>query len=263
MSVKREEAQGQNDLFQNWEALKAPLMQHSLPTRMLNLEDYRVFMKYHVFAVWDFMSVLKGLQYGLIGTSLPWMPQGDPIIRRMLNEIVLEEESDQVHSELYLSHYELYRSAMQEVGADDFWIRLHEQNIRQSNAMDLSLQDSRLPEVIRNFLKIHWTILQSGEIHRIAAIFALAREDIIPELFEKILHGAIGRSDLNAPRFRFYLERHIQLDGENHGPLSRRLLNLLIAGDPQKQAEALAAAHSSLQARCQLWDAVQKELSPP
>ncbi len=261
MSAKYQEAQRENDLFQNWEKLKIPLMQHRLPSLMLTLEDYRIFMKYHVFAVWDFMSVLKGLQYGVIGTSLPWMPQGDPLVRRMLNEIVLEEESDQVDGELYLSHYELYRSAMQEVGADDFWIRLHEQNIRESNSMDRSLQDPRLPEAVRNFLKVHWTILQSGEIHRIAAIFALAREDIIPELFEKILHGAIGSSGLNAPLFRFYLERHIQLDGENHGPLSRRLLSLLIADSPQKQDEALEAAYSSLQARCQLWNAVQGELT--
>ena len=42
--------------------LSEKLEEHALFSRIDSLDDLRFFMRYHVYAVWDFMSLLKKLQ---------------------------------------------------------------------------------------------------------------------------------------------------------------------------------------------------------
>jgi hypothetical protein len=95
---------------------RAALVEHSLYARLTGLRDVRVFMEHHVFAVWDFMSLLKSLQREVTCVGVPWVPRGDPTVRRLVNEIVLAEESDDGVRETYTSHFELYRAAMDVAG---------------------------------------------------------------------------------------------------------------------------------------------------
>ena len=94
------------------------LLEHPLYGRLQTLSHLAVFMEHHVFAVWDFMSLLKALQVRLTCASVPWLPQGNAQVRRLVNEIVLGEESDALPSGGATSHFELYLQAMQEAGAD-------------------------------------------------------------------------------------------------------------------------------------------------
>jgi hypothetical protein len=61
----------------------------------------------------------------------------------------------------------------------------------------------------------------------------------------------------NAPMFQHYLDRHITLDHDEHGPLALRLLASLCDGDPTREAEAVGVA--AIQARIALWDGVRAE----
>src|SRR6266481_6923176 len=100
------------------EPLRQQIINHKVYSAINNIDDLKIFMQYHVFAVWDFMSLLKALQNNLTCTSVPWFPKGSADTRRLINEIVVGEESDVDSFDNRKSHFELYLEAMQQCGAD-------------------------------------------------------------------------------------------------------------------------------------------------
>ena len=75
------------------------LISHSLYAELRDEESLRIFMRSHVFCVWDFQSLLKALQRLVTCVEVPWLPTADPEARRLVNEIVLDEESDEGQDE--------------------------------------------------------------------------------------------------------------------------------------------------------------------
>ena len=102
----------------NIEPLRQEIMNHKVYSVINDLDDLRIFMKYHVYAVWDFMSLLKALQNNLTCTSIPWFPKGSADTRFLINEIVVGEESDVDLSGNRKSHFELYLDAMHQCDAN-------------------------------------------------------------------------------------------------------------------------------------------------
>ena len=200
-------------------------------------------MEIHVYAVWDFMSLLKGLQIELTCTTLPWKPVGDTKIRRLINSIVLEEESDVDSAGNPSSHYEMYLEAMKECGANTYEI----------DKFVNSVSDVNLPKVntaIDSFLATTFDILNSGEAHKIAAAFTFGREDLIPDMFTAIVNDLSKEHKLD--KFVYYLERHIELDAGEHGPLALELISNLCGEDKQKWKEVEETAIACLVARKEL-----------
>lgn len=76
-------------------------------------------MQGHVFAVWDFMMLLKQLQRKLTCVDKIWLPPKSNNTARFINEIVVGQQTD-VHPDgkNHASHFQLYLEAMREVGAD-------------------------------------------------------------------------------------------------------------------------------------------------
>ena len=217
-------------------------------------------MAHHVAAVWDFMSVLKSLQSSLTGIHPPWQPSNSPLATRLINEIVLAEESDQCPDGGYLSHFEIYLQAMREVGANtDPIIGFIEElppGADHHTALKL-LKDSKLPPAAVNFAQVTLDSARS-DLPSAAANFLLGREDLVPDMFTRLLPQI---SPELCPMFHFYLQRHIEIDGEEHGPMARELLTH-ICGDREELWEAaFASARHALQSRVQLWDAVVENIS--
>jgi hypothetical protein len=242
------------------ETLRAPLDDHPVYAAVKDVGDLRCFMEHHVFAVWDFMSLIKYLQSMVAPSRYPWQPQGDPAVRRFINELVLEEETDQAPGgEGFTSHFELYQQAMREIGADPApSARFVEAACRDGLAVASALPGLPVPSV--EFTTRTFSFLTGDRPHAAAAALALGREHVIPGMFRSIL-ARIGVSESQAPAFHYYLNRHVHLDEDFHAPLSLRLLNSLCAGDPERAAEAAEAARDAVAARLHFWDGVHSAIT--
>lgn len=233
------------------------LSRHPVYEAVRTIDDLRKFMEHHVYSVWDFMSLCKTLQHELAPIQVPWAPKGDPVVRRFINEIVLEEETDQGipgQEPEFLSHYELYREAMRNIGADadtvhGFVTTAADQGIRKA------LDTHDVPAPSKAFTAQTFQFIETGKPHVIAAAFALGREHIIPSMFRSLIKD-MGVTKESAPAFHYYLERHIHLDEDFHAPLSLRMLDAFIDGDAKKAREAEEAALLAIEARTRFWDGV-------
>ncbi len=240
-------------------ARRDSLARHPVYGRIRTIDGLHAFMSHHVYAVWDFMSLLKSLQAILAPAGVPWAPLGDPAVRRFVNEIVLEEESDAGPpsadgSPRYASHFELYCEAMREVGLDPAPARRFAAHAAEEG-IEAALASSDVPEAARAFVRDTFRFIETRRPHVIAAVFAWGREQVIPTMFRGLLESASITRD-QAPTFHYYLDRHVSLDEDHHGPLSLRLLDGLCGGDAERCREAERAALESLDARWRMWDAV-------
>jgi len=243
--------------------LSLQLNHHPVYSALRDLADLRCFMQHHIFSVWDFMSLIKYLQNQVAPATFPWVPRGNPDIRRFINSLVLEEESDErilatgeVH---YTSHFELYCQAMREVGAETTPILRFVEIVKQQG-IEIALQSEWVPEPSRHFTQTTFGFIAGNRPHQVAAALAIGREQVIPNMFRAFLEKmAIAESD--APAFYYYLKRHIHLDEDFHAPLSLRLLNDLCNGEAQKIKEAEEAAYQAISARLRFWDGVLSALN--
>lgn len=241
--------------------LRQQLREHPVYDKLRTLEDLRIFSEHHVFAVWDFMSLLKSLQQRLTCVTLPWRPAKNPTLARFINEIVWGEESDVNERGEPTSHFEMYRAAMQEVGADAGAMDVFLAALDGLDDVDRAARSAAVPQHVRAFLNFTFGLIGEGEAHKIAAAFTFGREDLIPDLFISILRSTKEGKDSPAyPKFLYYIERHIEVDGDEHGPLALLMVRELCGDDERKWAEAEAVAKASLWARIKLWDGIAAAL---
>jgi len=230
--------------------LREKLAAHPLYGSIGNERQLRTFMEAHVFAVWDFMSLLKALQARLTCVSVPWVPTKFRESRRFINEIVLGEESD-VYEGRAISHFEVYLEAMEQCGAETGLIKKLVQRLAM-DGNDLGLDE--LPKGPRAFVRSTFDVIAAGDIHAQAAAFTFGREDLIPAMFRALVRDLNERTQGRYSQFIWYLERHIEVDGEDHGPLSLKMVADLCGEDERLWQEAAAAAEKALEARLALWD---------
>lgn len=233
--------------------LQQQLNQHPVYAALQTVADLQCFMQHHVYSVWDFMSLIKYLQQQVAPIECPWRPQGDPSVRRFINELVLEEESDEVPNGTHGSHFELYCLAMQEVGADTRTV-LRFIELLATQPVTTALNNAAVPMAAQAFTSTTFAFIDSQQAHRVAAALALGREHIIPSMFRAFLQR-MNITEQQAPIFHYYLKRHIALDEDFHAPLSMRLLMHFCHSEALLQ-EAEQAAIIALQARYQFWDGV-------
>ena len=247
-------------LQDNIQSVRQTVVQHPLYNRVQSLEDIQKLMQHHVFAVWDFMSLLKALQIHLTCTTLPWRPVGNANTRFLINEIVVGEESDVDEQGQRMSHFELYLKAMQQVGADASAIHALMQAIQAGKSIDQALSESNIPESVKTFLSFTFEVVNCQKPHVIAAVFTFGREDLIPEMFMALVKDLSEKLPNQLEVFKYYLDRHIEVDGDHHSHLAIAMTEDLCENDPLKWAEAERYVIRALESRRALWDGVMAAL---
>lgn len=234
--------------------IRQKIVQHPIYTAIQNLSDLHPFMEYHVFAVWDFMSLLKGLQNRLTCTSIPWVPVGDAETRYLINEIVVGEESDELPDGRRISHFELYLNAMAQAGAST--TKMEQLLSTLESGLDImeALDKNELPEGVKRFVSFTFEVIRSAKPHVMAAVFTFGREDLIPDMFRVMVDDLNRKFPEAMGTFKYYLDRHIEVDGDHHSQLALSMTEKLCGDNPTYWAEAKDAVLKALAMRELLWD---------
>ena len=243
------------------EPYRQQIINHKVYGTIKTVEDVGLFMKFHVYAVWDFMSLLKSLQNELTCTTVPWVPKGDANTRYLINEIVVGEESDVDENGNRISHFELYLKAMQQCDADTAPIKNFVALIQSGLTVEEAMQKSEIDEGAARFVGFTFDIINSQKPHLLAAVFTFGREDLIPGMFISIINDMDNNFPEVISTFKYYLDRHIEVDGGHHSHLALQMTEQLCGNDADKWAEAEAAVIKALQMRINLWDAVYNQIS--
>lgn len=235
------------------------LKNHDLYHLLKDIQDIRSFMESHVFAVWDFMSLLKSLQNNLTGVKLPWLPKKNAKLTRFINEIVQVEESDLDMNNIPKSHFSMYLESMDEINADRKNINEFLNFLEQGLDVEQALNRIKADDKIQEFVNYTFSIIKKNKPHLTAAAFTYGREDVIPEIFIKIIKE-LDPKNKKYSNLKYYLDRHIEIDGDTHGPLALEMMHELCGDDINKWTEALKVGEHALQYRIKLWDSIKENI---
>jgi hypothetical protein len=235
------------------EPLRSKVISNRIYRNLSTLSAIRIFMSNHVFAVWDFMSLLKSLQRELTCVTVPWIPTDTPGSRRLINDIVLVEESDEF-GQGFISHFELYLQGMAEAGASSVGIEAFLALIRDGQPVLPALDAASVPDPAAEFVRTTWHFIETAPLHCKAAAFAFGREDLIPDMFDQVVE--VSRREGRLGTFCDYLSRHIQVDSEEHTPMAMQMLADLCGDDDTKWDECVTTINTALAARLRLWDGI-------
>ena len=233
------------------------LLNHNLYSNIKTIDDLRDFVQIHVFAVWDFMSLLKSLQKKLTCTSTPWLPNNNSQTAYLINEIVLAEETDINQIGERKSHYELYLESIESFGADTTDIDLFLNNLKDEDIFK-TIKSSTIPNEVKDFLEFTFNVIEEGKPHKVAAAFTFGRENLIPSMFTAILKNFQKNfPEQDISKLIYYFERHIELDEDEHGPMALEMVQELAENDPIKWKEIEEVSIEALKKRIGLWNSIE------
>ncbi|RRO23200.1 DUF3050 domain-containing protein [Flavobacteriaceae bacterium 14752] len=243
------------------EPLRRKLLNHDLYKYIETPDDLRIFTQYHVFAVWDLMSLLKKLQQQLTNINVPWTPSGKPEFTYLINDIVLSEESDLNSKGEHQSYFEMYLDAMEDLGASTAQIRNFTQQIQHGTDIFLVISASDLPKSVKSFLIFTFNTIHHKHTHDILSAFTFGREELIPDMFTEII-GNIQKQfpDEKIEGLKYYFNRHIEIDADEHGPMAIKLLENLCEKDINKWESVEKTAEAALQKRIELRNSVLRKI---
>ena len=242
------------------EPLRQEIINHKVYSMINDIEDLKIFMQYHVFAVWDFMSLLKTLQNNLTCTSVPWFPVQSADTRFLINEIVVGEESDVDLHGVRKSHFELYLDGMEQSGASTLQILLFIDDLKLHGNIRQAYRVSKAPFQAREFVDFTFDIISSKKNYLQSAVFTFGREDLIPDMFLSVINTIHKNFPDEISIFKYYIERHIEVDGGHHSDLALQMTAKLGGSNEQLWLEAEEAVVQALKRRIGLWDGIYEQI---
>lgn len=232
------------------------LAAHALFNQLETLEDLRRFTESHVFAVWDYMCVLKRLQQLLTCVTVPWAPSLSPRAARVINQAVLHQESGIDPGGAPASHFETYHRSMREIGADTTHIDAVITSIEQGSGFRAELA----PEPARSFASNTFRLIERGKVHELAAALCFGREESVPDGLRTLLEVLDEPLPGSYPAPDCYRDGLLGANEGEHTPLALSLLHELCGEDAEKWRDAAVAVDGAVAARLSLWDGIHAKI---
>ena len=176
----------------------------------------------------------------------------------------MEEEGDQTEDQQhYLSHFELYLTAMKQTGANREPIQALLSLLRTGCDVTKALHELKLPLSVQQFVTTTFSFFPD-KLHVLAAVFVYGREAVTTSLFTPLIQRirqTLGIEDQSrVSTLQYYLKRHIELDHSDHFPQALQMLNRLAGNDSQKWKEIAVAAQQALEARLDFLTGIHSEI---
>ncbi|NVJ59807.1 MAG: DUF3050 domain-containing protein [Gammaproteobacteria bacterium] len=221
------------------------------------IEDLKVFMEHHIFTVWGYLSLLKAMQCNLTCASAPWIPVGDPSIRRMINELVCREESNELVGGL--STFEWYLQSMSDCNANTSSINKMIDSLSHGEHSFLDL--SYLSSPLKNYIITIQQIIKNGSLREIAAAFSAEQSVRLPKPFIKATSSLNKQHPKQTKSFHYYIksyyqERYVKEDFTKHGTLTLSLLVRLCNNNNNKYRDCLSVIEQILESKLLLWNSI-------
>ncbi len=242
--------------------LRNQLQNHKLYNSLKSIDDIKVFMEYHVFAIWSFALLLNNLQINMteVRTSSISLEKSTDSV--LINETVLEEEIETNKVSQTQSHFEIYFDAMRQADARTNEINNFIKLIQFNNSVNYSLNKTNIDKRVADFVKFSFSVTKTNKPHLIASALIFGQEEVIPGMFIEILRNVDSENKFYN-KLKYYLQGHIDLDIDKQRPLSIKIVSEICNNNQQKWDETITIAKQSLEKRIALWDAinhlVQKE----
>jgi hypothetical protein len=239
--------------------LRQTLLNHPVYEQIQSIQELNIFMEHQIFAVWDFMSLVKALQRELTCVEVPWVPKGSPIVRKLINEIVLGVETDTDPDGRPASHYELYLDAMEDTCADTSAMKDLIREISFGKTVPAALANLSVPEAVKNFVQFSFDTIARSKVHEIASLLTFGSEDLIPEDFCRHVEDLDPQQQVTG--LVYYLEHNIKVVAGDYGPMAMQMMVELCGEDETKWEESGIAAVRALEHRVALCDEISSCIS--
>ena len=155
-----------NNITKDLEPLKNKLRNHTLYNNIDSIEDLKLFSNAHVYAVWDFMSLLKFLQINLTSLSIPWFPSKNTTTAKLINEIVAGEETDEDQNGEPVSHFEMYIDSIEAFGLNTSNIFKNLNTLKELKTIESDIDKLEIKDYIKDFLKYYLCLVQMPQLNQ-------------------------------------------------------------------------------------------------
>ncbi|MDB3905349.1 DUF3050 domain-containing protein, partial [Crocinitomicaceae bacterium] len=132
-------------------------------------------------------------------------------------------------------------------------------SIKAGYSVQTSLQELDIDSTVKDFVNFTFETIDSGKSHCIAAAFTFGREDVIPDMFIEILKKA-DVENIHYNKLRYYLDRHVELDGDEHGPFSLKMIEEMCGDDSSRCKDVVEISRQALKHRILLWDGIERSI---
>lgn len=247
-------------VYADIEPLRKELREHEIYWNMSTINDVQLFMEYHVFEVWSYMSLLKVLQNKVSFKRVPWIPSDNAKLSYCMNQIMINDEVELNRNGKYESRFETYLTAMREVGASTKSILVMIESLRSGYLFTGAFEKNGIDDSIKDYLNQSMELAYSDQLHKMAAFYVFGREPLRPNFFIEVLNlSETFENQYSA--FRHYLNRSFELESTFRRRLGEQLIVELCANDEKKWEEVLETAKISLRNRIQLWNSLSDRLN--